>query len=52
VKINNKFTIEWDEDHIESYKYPGIFALRRPTWEMNPTRKIEDFKLAFSMFNL
>jgi len=44
---NNKFTIEWDEDHILSYKLPGIFALRRPTWEMNPTRSIEDFKKAF-----
>ena len=43
----NKFSIEWEEDHIESYKLPGIFALRRPTWEMNPTRKIEDFKKAF-----
>ena len=44
---NNKFTIEWDEDNILSYKYPGVFALRRPTWEMNPTRSIEDFKIAF-----
>ena len=43
----NKFTIEWDEDHIESYKMPGTFALRRPTWEMNPTRTIENFKKAF-----
>lgn len=43
----NKFTIEWEEDNIISYKYPGVFALRRPTWEMNPTRKIEDFKIAF-----
>jgi hypothetical protein len=43
----NKFSVEWEEDHIESYKLPGIFALRRPTWEMNPTRKIEDFKKAF-----
>ena len=44
---NNTFEIEWEEDHIQSYKYPGVFALRRPTWEMNPTRKIEDFKIAF-----
>jgi hypothetical protein len=44
---SNKFSIEWDEDNILSYKYPGVFALRRPTWEMNPTRKIEDFKIAF-----
>lgn len=43
----NKFSVEWEEDHIQSYKLPGIFALRRPTWEMNPTRKIEDFKKAF-----
>ena len=43
----NKFSIEWDEDHILSYKLPGIFALRRPTWEMNPTRTIENFKKAF-----
>ena len=44
---NNKFTIEWEEDHILSYKLPGIFALRRPTWEMNPTKTIENFKRAF-----
>ncbi len=44
---SNKFTIEWEEDAILSYKFPGVFALRRPTWEMNPTRKIEDFKIAF-----
>jgi hypothetical protein len=44
---NNKFTIEWEEDHILSYKLPGIFALRRPTWEMNPTKSIENFKRAF-----
>jgi hypothetical protein len=44
---DNKFTIEWEEDDIMSYKYPGVFALKRPTWEINPTRSIEDFKLAF-----
>ena len=46
-EASNKFTIEWEEDSILSYKYPGVFALRRPTWEMNPTRSIEDFKIAF-----
>jgi hypothetical protein len=44
---NNKFDISWDEDQILSYKYPGVFALKRPTWEVNPTRKIDDFKIAF-----
>ncbi len=43
----NTLTIEWDEDSIISYKYPGMFALKRPTWVVNPTRKIDDFKLAF-----
>jgi hypothetical protein len=43
----NRFAVEWDEDHIISYKVPGIFAVKRPTWEVNPTRSIEDFKLAF-----
>ncbi len=44
---DNKFEISWDEDHIISYKYPGVFALKRPTWEVNPTRKIDDFMIAF-----
>jgi hypothetical protein len=44
---NNKFSIEWEEDEIISYKYPGVIALKRPTWEINPTRSIEDFKLSF-----
>lgn len=44
---DNKFTIEWQEDHITKYKVPHVFALKRPTWEVNPTRNIEDFKMAF-----
>lgn len=44
---DNQFSIEWKEDHILSYKYPGIYAIKRPTWEANPTRRIEDFKIAF-----
>ena len=43
----NSLEIEWDEDNIISYKYPGMFALKRPTWVVNPTRKVDDFKLAF-----
>ncbi len=43
----NALEIEWEEDEIISYKYPGVFALKRPTWVVNPTRKIDDFKLAF-----
>jgi hypothetical protein len=43
----NSLQIDWDEDIITSYKYPGVFALKRPTWVVNPTRSIDDFKLAF-----
>jgi hypothetical protein len=44
---DNWFEIAWDEDHIKSYKYPGVFAIKRPTWEVNPTRQVDDFKIAF-----
>ena len=44
---DNRFEIKWEEDHIKAYKYPGVFALKRPTWDVNPTRKIDDFKIAF-----
>lgn len=44
---DNEFEISWEEDEIKSYKYPRMFALKRPTWEVNPTRKIDDFKIAF-----
>jgi hypothetical protein len=43
----NKFYIDWEEDHILSYSVPKVFALKRPTWEVNPTRSIEDFTVAF-----
>ena len=43
----NSLEISWDEDTIINYKYPGMFAVKRPTWVVNPTRKIDDFKLAF-----
>lgn len=37
----NEFLVEWVEDHITQYKYPHMFALRRPTWEVNPTVRID-----------
>ena len=44
---DNRLDIGWEEDHIISYKVPNVYALKRPTWEVNPTRSIEDFKMAF-----
>ena len=43
----NYFSIDWEEDHINAYKIPKVYALRRPTWDINPTIKIEDFTVAF-----
>lgn len=37
----NEFDIEWEEDHITRYKYPRMFALKRPTWEVNPIVNID-----------
>jgi hypothetical protein len=43
----NEFTIEWDEDHIISYSTPRVFALKRASWEVNPTKKIDDYMRDF-----
>lgn len=43
----NEFTIEWEEDHIVSYKFNNVWALRRPTWDVNPTKNINDFIMDF-----
>jgi len=43
----NEFEMEWEEDHIVSYNIPRVYALKRPTWEINPTRKITDFTIDF-----
>ena len=43
----NQFEISWEEDTIISYKIPKVLAFKKPTWEVNPTRSIEDFKVAF-----
>ena len=37
----NDVVVRWEEDHITRYKYPHIFALRRPTWEVNPIMDID-----------
>jgi hypothetical protein len=40
----NTFTIEWEEDHITKYAKERTFALKRPSWEVNPRMQIEDYK--------
>src|SRR5207245_2440102 len=43
----NEIPVEWDEDHIEAYRYPRMFALKRPTWDVNPARRIDHFTRGF-----
>jgi len=43
----NEFKIKWEEDHIIRYAEPRVFALKRPSWEVNPTKKIENYMEAF-----
>jgi hypothetical protein len=43
----NEVNVEWEEDHIISYTIPKVYAIKRPTWEINPTKSIEHFKVEF-----
>lgn len=39
----NEFSIEWEEDEVISFKYSNVWALRRPTWRVNPTKTVDSF---------
>lgn len=43
----NELTIQWEEDHILKYKKPNYFALRRPTWDVNPIKTLNGQKNSF-----
>ena len=44
----NSFTIEWEEDIIHEYLIQNkIYAIKAPSWEVNPGRQIEDYKDSF-----
>lgn len=39
----NEFDVSWEEDHINAYTLPRVYALKRPSWEVNPTKVIDDY---------
>lgn len=41
--IGNEFKIEWEEDHILRFTSPRIWAIKRTSWDVNPTKDIEDY---------
>lgn len=43
----NSFEIAWEEDHIIRYTRPKVFALCRPTWDVNPIVHIDELAEAF-----
>ena len=43
----NTINVEWEEDHIISYREARVFALKRPTWEVNPTRSLHEYTQDF-----
>lgn len=46
-KLENEFSIQWEEDHVISYKFDKIMTFRRPTWEVHPDKTIDDFTMDF-----
>lgn len=43
----NTFKIRWEEDEVISYNIDGVFALKAPSWKVNPTKTIESYKRNF-----
>lgn len=43
----NEFTVHWDEDTVISYKQDNWFALKAPTFRVNPAVDIEDYRDSF-----
>jgi len=43
----NTFTIAWEEDEVVSYAIDGVFALKAPSWKVNPTKTINSYKRNF-----
>jgi hypothetical protein len=43
----NEFSITWQEDEIVSYRYANVWALKAPTWRVNPTKTVDSFMMDF-----
>lgn len=44
---DEQIEIHWDEDEIFRYSFPGVWALKCPSWYTNPERKPEDYFAAY-----
>lgn len=43
----NEFTVKWTEDEILSYRLDNWFAIKAPTFRVNPTTHIDNYKDSF-----
>lgn len=43
----NTFSVKWEEDEVVSYNIDGVYALKAPSWKVNPTKTIESYKRNF-----
>lgn len=43
----NEFTVHWTEEIATGYKYDNFYALKAPTFRVNPTKTINSFKMDF-----
>lgn len=43
----NEFTVKWTEDEVTGYEEDNWFALKAPTFRVNPSVKLENYKGAF-----
>ena len=43
----NEFTVHWSEETNLRYKYDNFYAIKAPTFRVNPTKHISDYKMDF-----
>jgi len=43
----NELRVVWTEETITGYRYDNFYALKAPTFRVNPTKKISDYKRDF-----
>lgn len=43
----NEFTVHWTEDEVTGYEEDGWYAVKAPTFRVNPIVKLESYKGAF-----
>jgi len=43
----NELEVTWTEEEVTGYRYDNFFALKSPTFRVNPTKKISDYKRDF-----